>query len=119
MRWSSVFLDATKLLFERTELLLRGKPTRRYGIYSDPSRMPVEVPSRPGRLDEGEAPRRLITICAWCNKIRNNQGVWRQPQADLQAHRYPEFTHGICPACAEQSYNVSQYRNAGLHATSA
>ena len=114
MGWSSACLDGAELLLKKTQLLLRRKRSRRY---RDPSSMPAEARRRPESLDGVKRPRHLITICAWCNKIRNNEGAWRQPQAEVQAHRNPEFTHGICPVCAEQSYSVFHYRDAGLHAT--
>jgi len=50
--------------------------------------------------------RHLITICAWCNKIPDREGLWQQPETDLQADRGAEFSHGICPECAERSYNA-------------
>lgn len=67
--------------------------------------------------DETRVSRRLITICAWCKKIQNSQGVWRRPQTSVQAHRKAEFSHGICPACAERTYNAYRYPEMGVTAT--
>ncbi len=41
----------------------------------------------------------LLPICAWCKKIRNDQGYWEQLESYLQRTTRAEFTHGICPAC--------------------
>ena len=42
----------------------------------------------------------LIHICAWCKKIRDDQGDWKDIETFLAAHSQAHFTHGICPACA-------------------
>jgi hypothetical protein len=44
----------------------------------------------------------LLPICAWCKRIRNDQGYWSQVEAYLRAHTEADFTHGICPDCFEQ-----------------
>ena len=50
--------------------------------------------------------RRLTTICAWCNKIRDGEGLWHWAETALQAGREAEVSHGMCPECAEKSYNA-------------
>ena len=69
----------------------------------------IKAPRRQERLDEIKILRRLIIVCAWCNRIRDSEGVWRQPQVDLQADAKATLSHGICPPCAEQSYNAYRY----------
>ncbi|MBC7188737.1 PAS domain S-box protein, partial [Candidatus Aerophobetes bacterium] len=44
----------------------------------------------------------LIPICAWCKKIRNDEGYWMQLEKYLQEHTEVEFTHSICPECYEK-----------------
>ena len=44
----------------------------------------------------------LLPICAWCKRIRNDQGYWSQVEAYLREHTEADFTHGICPDCFEQ-----------------
>jgi hypothetical protein len=48
--------------------------------------------------------RRLITICAWCKKIRNSKGGWRQVSPGF--HPKAPLSHGICPACAGNEYDA-------------
>jgi hypothetical protein len=43
----------------------------------------------------------LIPICASCKKIRNDLGYWDVLEMYLQKHSDAQFTHGICPECAE------------------
>ncbi len=53
-------------------------------------------------LDEVNTLRGLIPICAWCKKVRDDQGYWQQLAEYLSAHTQATFTHGICEECASQ-----------------
>jgi GAF domain-containing protein len=44
----------------------------------------------------------LLPICAWCKRIRDDQGYWSQVEAYVHAHTGADFTHGICPECLEK-----------------
>jgi hypothetical protein len=44
----------------------------------------------------------LLPICAWCKKIRDDQGYWKQVEVYVQEHTGADFTHGICPGCLEK-----------------
>jgi hypothetical protein len=44
----------------------------------------------------------LLTVCAWCKRLRNNRGRWRAAKAYFRMHSEAEFTHGICPECQEK-----------------
>jgi len=46
--------------------------------------------------------RGLIPICAWCKKIRNDQGYWEQLELYIKGHSEADFTHGMCPDCARR-----------------
>jgi len=46
----------------------------------------------------------LLPICASCKKIRDDKGYWNQLESYLQAHSEAEFSHGLCPECAEKLY---------------
>ncbi len=46
----------------------------------------------------------LIPICASCKKIRDDSGYWKQVEEYLKEHSEMEFSHGICPDCAEKLY---------------
>jgi DNA-binding NtrC family response regulator len=56
----------------------------------------------------------LIPICAWCKKIRDDQGFWKSVEAYIEEHTAAEFTHGMCPECGEKA--IAEFRkikNAG------
>ncbi len=42
----------------------------------------------------------LIPICAWCKRVRDDQGYWEQVEVFVKERSGAEFSHGICPDCA-------------------
>ncbi len=44
----------------------------------------------------------LLPICAWCKRIRDDQGYWSQVETYIRAHTEADFTHGICPECLKK-----------------
>lgn len=46
----------------------------------------------------------LLPICASCKKIRDDQGDWTQIESYIHKHSEAEFSHGICPDCAQKLY---------------
>jgi PAS domain S-box-containing protein len=47
----------------------------------------------------------LLPICAWCKKIRDDKGYWTRLEEYISTRTEAEFTHGICPDCAEKLHN--------------
>ncbi len=46
----------------------------------------------------------FLPICANCKKIRDDQGYWNQLEAYISRHSQAQFSHGICPDCAQELY---------------
>ena len=46
----------------------------------------------------------MLPICASCKKIRDDKGYWNQIETYLREHSEAEFSHGICPECAQKLY---------------
>lgn len=44
----------------------------------------------------------LLPICAWCKKIRDDQGYYHQIETFIAKHSEAKFTHGICPDCRDR-----------------
>jgi len=44
----------------------------------------------------------LLPICAWCKKIRDEDGHWHGVEDYVSGHSGAAFTHGICPECRER-----------------
>lgn len=47
---------------------------------------------------------RIIPICMYCHKIRNEEESWDKFEKYLQEHSDAEFSHGICPVCMDEKY---------------
>lgn len=43
--------------------------------------------------------RNLVPVCAWCRKIRNDEGGWETIEQYIQEHGGSKVSHGICPDC--------------------
>ncbi len=50
-------------------------------------------------LDHIKTLRGIIPICAWCKKVRDDDGYWSQVEAYIAKHSAASFTHGMCPDC--------------------
>jgi len=46
----------------------------------------------------------LLPICSSCKNIRDDQGYWQQLEKYLGKHSEAQFSHGICPDCAQKLY---------------
>jgi hypothetical protein len=44
----------------------------------------------------------LLPICAWCKKVRDDDGYWRQVEDYFGRHSRVKFTHGVCLDCVEK-----------------
>jgi hypothetical protein len=41
----------------------------------------------------------LLPLCAWCKKVRNDEGYWEQIDKYITTHSQASLTHGVCPEC--------------------
>jgi PAS domain-containing protein len=41
----------------------------------------------------------LLPVCAWCKKLRDDQGSWHQLEQYVRRQTGATVTHGICPDC--------------------
>lgn len=46
----------------------------------------------------------LLPICVYCKKIRDDDGYWNQIESYMAKKVDVEFTHGICPDCANKFF---------------
>ncbi|MBI5846637.1 MAG: DUF4118 domain-containing protein [Nitrospirae bacterium] len=46
----------------------------------------------------------LLPTCASCKKIRDDKGFWNRMEDYISDHSEAEFSHGICPECAQRLY---------------
>jgi len=53
---------------------------------------------------ENKVLRGLLPICAHCKKIRDKSGVWHDLEEYIASRSEADFTHTICPDCAQNLY---------------
>ncbi|OGW44199.1 MAG: hypothetical protein A2X57_10370 [Nitrospirae bacterium GWD2_57_8] len=46
----------------------------------------------------------MLPICMSCKKIRDDKGYWNQIEEYISEHTETEFSHGLCPECAQKLY---------------
>ncbi len=46
----------------------------------------------------------LLPICSSCKKIRDDGGDWKVLESYIKSHSEADFSHGLCPDCAEKLY---------------
>ncbi len=51
----------------------------------------------------------LIPICGWCKKIRSKEDAWEDIEVYFTRTGLGEFTHSICPGCAEKIFSKRIY----------
>ncbi len=47
--------------------------------------------------------RGLLPVCAWCKKIRDDDGYWQQVEVYLSSHADVKVTHGMCTQCLTEA----------------
>jgi PAS domain S-box-containing protein len=118
-----VVMSETKEPFQRN-LFLRGKDGRKLlveehisPLYREGKFEGVIITFRDISLFTGLRPfqlrvhkmERLIPICGWCKKIRNDNDAWEQLETFLTDQGMGDFTHSMCPACAEKIFSKKIY----------
>ncbi len=53
----------------------------------------------------------LLPICCSCKRIREDNGYWQQIEQYIESRSDAEFSHGLCPDCAEELYPKYCKRN--------
>ncbi len=55
-------------------------------------------------LSEVRTLQGLLPICAACKKVRDDKGYWNQIEKYITEHSEAQFSHSICPECAQKLY---------------
>ena len=46
----------------------------------------------------------IVPICSFCMQIRDDKGYWNRVDEYITKHTEAQFSHGVCPKCAEKHY---------------
>lgn len=52
-------------------------------------------------LDDVHQLQRLLPICMYCKKVRDDDDYWQEIEDFIHAQTGSDFSHGICPHCLE------------------
>jgi len=55
-------------------------------------------------LGEIKVLKGILPMCANCRKIRDEKGHWASLEIYIRTHTDTNFSHGLCPECAEKLY---------------
>lgn len=55
-------------------------------------------------LDEINTLRGILPICSFCKKVRDDKGFWNDVEVYVKEHSLADFSHGLCPDCAQKHY---------------
>ena len=53
-------------------------------------------------MEEVRALKRLLPICMYCKKVRDDADYWQDIDAYIHEQTGTDFSHGICPGCMEK-----------------
>ena len=59
----------------------------------------TNVTERRKAQEEAEELRSLVPLCAWCRRIRTDEGYWHTVEAYIERSGTAKVTHGLCAAC--------------------
>ncbi len=62
-------------------------------------------------LHDNETLRGLLSICARCKKIQDEDGSWRSVETYVSKRSQARFSHGFCPECFEQEIRAIREEN--------
>ena len=93
--------DASLLLLQAfmgvTSVMIMALAT----VVSERQRLILELQEALNRI---KTLKGLLPICAACKKIRDDKGYWTHMESYIRQHSEADFTHGICPSCAQKFY---------------
>jgi len=72
---------------------------RRGELQVPPSRRNLEA-----ALAEVRELKGMLPICAWCGRVRDDQGYWDRLETYITVHTRTTLTHGLCPQCARTAF---------------
>ncbi|MDB4385309.1 hypothetical protein N9Z12_04585 [Opitutaceae bacterium] len=54
-------------------------------------------------LNQVEELSDMLPVCAWCHKVRDDQGYWEKVEAFIERNTGTIITHGACPDCIDNN----------------
>ncbi|MFC2155828.1 response regulator [Acidobacteriota bacterium] len=96
--------------YTNEETLQKAKVTKPYGYITKPFNerelyIIIEIALYKHKAEtELKILRGILPICVSCKKIRDDKGYWKQIESYIRDRSEAEFSHSLCPNCAEKLY---------------
>jgi len=97
-RLEDVVRERTLYLSEAYDFLKRDVEERKRMV-EEKEKLITELQNA---LSEIKMLKGMLRVCAWCRKIRDDDGNWLRIEKYIETHSDLKFTHGICPECMEK-----------------
>jgi DNA-binding response OmpR family regulator len=94
--------DFVKKPFDPVELKARVLAGERIALLQ--STLSKKVTELQDALAHVKQLQKILPICAWCKKVRDDTDYWHNVEDYVAANSETEFSHGICPECAAEHY---------------
>jgi CheY-like chemotaxis protein len=65
------------------------------------SRCAARIAELEQAVDEVRQLKRLLPICMYCKKVRDDGDYWQEIETYIHAQTGTDFSHGICPECMD------------------
>lgn len=101
LRYGNKYLAVTIAPFPHGAIIVSEDITDKKKAESDRVKLIDELKRA---LDEVETLRGLLPICAHCKRIRDVEGLWHGIESYISRHSLADFSHTMCPQCAEVFY---------------
>jgi len=100
-------VDLWKVVFNRLIAVIAVWVCVLFGLHNKAMAAAREaaVREREHALEEIKILSGLLPICAWCKKVRDDQGYWTQIEAYITSRSQATFSHGICPECKRKHFS--------------
>ncbi len=99
---SSVYFFSATVLFKNLRNLVTTIHSQKLEIQKQSEELTQMNKNLEDALREVRTLSGLLPICASCKKIRDDTGYWNQIEEYIIKRTDAQFTHGVCPDCAQK-----------------
>jgi CheY-like chemotaxis protein len=92
--------DFVRKPYDPVEILARLRSGRR--IVELEHRLSSRISECEEALDNIRRLKRLLPICMYCKKVRDDSQYWQEIEHYIHAQTGTDFSHGICPDCMDE-----------------
>lgn len=77
-------------------------PVARKGLVRSAVISTTNVTARRRAQQEADRLRSLVPLCAWCRRVRTDEGYWATVEAYIEQSGRAKVTHALCSSCEAQ-----------------